>query len=129
MVCSGRVPFTRPETTGPPGRGFPNVGLSTHRYRPSDPLHETILDERKEAIMSQSAGVLPSAETRSPGVGRCSGDGSGTNGDHGRVSENGPPTAAGILSELRQTPSLLPLTDRLGLAAACDATVLLTGET
>src|SRR5262249_62032075 len=79
--------------------------------------------------MIQSAGVLPSAETRSPGVGRCSGDGSGTNGDHGRVSENGPPTAAGILSELRQTPSLLPLTDRLGLAAACDATVLLTGET
>jgi DNA-binding NtrC family response regulator len=79
--------------------------------------------------MMQSAGVPASAESRSRNVGRCSAAGSGKHGDHGRGSENGTPAAVDILSELRQTPSLVPLADRLGLAAAYDATVLLTGET
>jgi DNA-binding NtrC family response regulator len=65
-------------------------------------------------------------------VGSCGAAGSGKHGDpgqEGRGSEDGPPAAVDILSKLRQTPSLAPLADRLALAAAYDAPVLLTGET
>ena len=82
--------------------------------------------------MMQGPGMLASAESRPQSVGRCHAAGSGTHGDRGRegrASESGPPDAVGILSELRQTPALAPLADRLAVAAAYDATVLLTGET
>jgi DNA-binding NtrC family response regulator len=65
-------------------------------------------------------------------VGSRGAAGSGKHGDpgqEGRGSEDGPPAAVDILSKLRQTPSLAPLADRLALAAAYDAPVLLTGET
>jgi hypothetical protein len=82
--------------------------------------------------MTQGAGMLASAESRPADVGGRGAAGSGERGDHGCEGwgpQDGPPAAAGIRGALRQTPSLVPLAERLALAAAHEVTVLLTGET
>src|SRR5262245_28401061 len=129
---TGPGPIPLPRATGTnPSLGAVAAGVRGGRQREAQPrtrrarprgtfrVHRHDTRERPPVQVPARRCLVSRIESRSRTVGRRSAAGTWRLGDHGwegQGSENGLPAALGIPSELPQTPSLVPLADRLALA-------------